>query len=1143
MKKLQRMVLVQFFLYDTIELSIGGHVAFLGGNGSGKTSILDGIQIAMLGAHGTYFAPNAQSVGTHGGGRRSPRSIRDYCLGVVDDTGDAGGKLDRKRDSAITYITLVFEDDTTFEPVSIGVCLRASVDDPNHEVLGMYVLPGLGLTLADHIEKSDGGDVPLHWTDFAAALRGRYKDLQRTPYFTTQPMNYIGEMLHALQPKAKSINPRDYLKVFNKSVLLRNIDSVDLFVRDYVIEPQVIDRKKAKTQIEHFKQLNALLQQVKQQIEDLRGIRAKYEEVKKYATRIASLKALESIYAIEEVQNDCTARKKSIANLFCTRRLSQTAYKNILEREGEAKEAYDRAEKALSAVPGVQTFADKSLLLKEHESSLASASRRIEANLSKVAKVLHDVVEYKVLPSRQKTIKDIDRKLGHHANRFKQGHVKDIDNPMVAALELFEQCKIDLDAAETEVVVAKKKAEDALTKLTGMVKNAEKGGVRISDDVAKIIARLHTHGIEAVPVCNLVEVRQRDWQLAIETYLKGNREALVVTPGREREAIAIIRKMPDQDNPFVARVVQPYHLRDQRWDESNTSLVGNLLVSENAIALSYLRALFGSMKCVETEEELEKNSRALTIDGMLSANFTTRRMRLFRPEELLFGKRMTHAEKIKLQDELGEANTEYSNADRACRQIGDIKKAIMNLGDLSDLARRISDDAVQAVESQAKQFEVEREIKSLDLGDYEPLRDAKREKEVVWQDLQGQSKDRFKELTTTEAQLRSQISALITARTGRDRVIMLRSPAQSHEDVDANVIDDYRATIDTDYRGRSYADKMASCETRIKRAEQEVDPIKTEAIQSFDRYVSHNDITLGGELAHWRTSLEWVQVEEKRLVDTELVQRDGDVKKARVAAEEAFRNDVAVRMKESIDKMRGTISDINKTLATCPAFTNGERYKFEVKPAETHKAIYNYIMQAGETNELDMFALGNDSHVAIMDLLDQVEGDDKGGNPLDDYRLLFTFDLVISRDGRKDTVLSKRLGVGSNGEHRAPFYVIAAAAMAAAYRIDAGKHSTGAGVMLLDEAFYGMDQQNSLAAGRFLDSIGLQMIMAAPEADHSKLAPMLDTIYELNRFQMDVFVDPVKIKEPAHRLLTSDMPSEHPDLIARMVEIIQAEKV
>lgn len=87
MKRLQRLVLVQFFLYDAVELDINGHVAFLGQNGSGKTSLLDAIQIAMLGGHGNYLAFNTQSVGSTGGGKRNPRSIKDYCLGVVDDTG------------------------------------------------------------------------------------------------------------------------------------------------------------------------------------------------------------------------------------------------------------------------------------------------------------------------------------------------------------------------------------------------------------------------------------------------------------------------------------------------------------------------------------------------------------------------------------------------------------------------------------------------------------------------------------------------------------------------------------------------------------------------------------------------------------------------------------------------------------------------------------------------------------------------------------------------------------------------------------------------------------------------------------------------------------------------------------------------
>lgn len=1141
MKKLQRVVLVQFFLYDAIELSIGGHAAFLGQNGSGKTSILDGIQIAMLGAHGNYLAFNTQSVGTHGGGRRNPRSIRDYCLGVIDDTGEGGGRLDRKRDTALTYISLVFEDDETFEPVSIGVCLRASAEEPGHEVQGMYVLPGTSLTLSDHIEQSDDGDVPLHWSDFTAAIRARYKGMKRTPYLTAQPTDYIREMLHALQPKAKSINPRDYLKVFNKSVLLRNIESVDVFVRDYVIEPQSIDRRKAKAQIEHFKQLNNLLQQVKQQIADLSEIRTKYEEVKKYAVRAASIKALEATYAIDEAQRNCQARKESIYGLFRTRRLNKVACKDMQYQVNAARNAYDQAQQDLAAVPGAQALTDKMLLKDGYEKTLAMARRRIEPVLARIAGVIHDLADHRVLPDRQRAIKEIKRDLDHQMNRFEQDHVKDIDKPIVAAIDLLTECKSELEAVEANAITAKKSAEEALASLMGQVKNADKGGAPISDDVAKIIVRLNEHGIEADPVCNLVQVTRPEWQPAIETYLKSNREALVVTPGREREAVAIIRKLPERDNPFAARVVQPYHLRDQRWDESNSKLVGNLLSGENAVALSYLRAIFGTMKCVETEEELEKNTRALTVDGMLSANFATSRMRLLPQGSLLFGKRMTHAEQESIRQKLERANEDHRLANLECDHIANIKKAILGLGDLSDIALRIHEDVSQATESQANVFDVDRVIESIDLGDIEPLRVAKQEKEVAWKNLEGELNTKNKAVAGTEGSLRSEIASLVAARKTRNAVIAAKSPALSHEDVDRNVLDDYRSDIDTTYAGKPYSERMVSCDNRIKRAEQDADPIKADAISLLDRYLARNSITLGGETAHWRTALTWVKDEGQRLTDTELVQREDDVKEARAAAEEAFRNDVAVRMRESIVQMDTTIKAINKTLATCPAFSNGERYKFEVKPAEAHKAIHDYIMEAGNKAGVDMFALGDQTHLAIMQLLDDAEADAKGSNPLDDYRTLFTFDLVISRDGRKDTVLSKRLGVGSNGEHRAPFYVIAGAAMAAAYRIDAGKHSTGAGLMLLDEAFYGMDQQNSLAAARFLDSIGLQMIMAAPEADHSKLAPMLDTIYELNRFEMDIYVDQVKIKEPAHRLLTSDMPSEHPDLIARMVESIQAE--
>lgn len=1143
MKKLQRLILVQFYLYDAEELPIGGHAAFLGQNGSGKTSVLDAIQIAMLGAHGNYLAFNTQSVGSHGSGRRNPRSVRDYCLGVVDDTGEAGGQMDRKRDNALTYVTLVFEDDVTFEATSIGVCIRASADRLGHEVLGMYVLPGLKLSLSDHLERGEAEDLPLHWPDFEAAVRAQFSAMRRTPFFTTQPMSYIGEMLHALQPKAKSINVRDYLKVFQKSVRLRNIESVDVFVRDYVVEPQSIDRRRARIQIEHFKELNDVLDRVKQQIEDLSVIETGYANVRKYVVRAVTIKALASIYAADERQHEYRKKNNSIRNLFKDRHTAKSTNSLLLEQVNGAKQSYDTAQEALLTKPGAQVLKEKLALKDAHELNFSNGCRRIRSDMTRIAGAIHDLARHKALPDRQHEIKGADQNLAHQSNRFEQGHIRGIAESLATATSLLKECTPALEHAEIAAKNGEEVAQGILSSLMGQVKNAEKDGAPINDDVARIIQRLSEFGIEADPVCSLVLITDAAWQPAIETYLKTNRESLVVSEGREREAISIIRALPERDNPFAAKVIQPYHLRDHRWDESDMQLVGNLLVSENKVALTYLRSLLGSMRCVQTEDELEKNSRALTLDGMLSANFTTSRMRLYSPDKLLFGKRLTHVEKMALQTNVAKAIEELAWVESQRKVIEELKNDVLRLGDLDEIQRRVTDDVAQAIKDQTQVFELGELINTMDTGEWGQLKEEVRSKKELWEQIDQEQRRKENELAGIETKLRGMIPELFSSRKLRNEAMISLEITLKSEDVDEMVLERVRGDIEVAAPQGSYADWIRLCQNRIDVAERNADDAKLEAIQPFQRYLDKHGISLGRELISWRNALVWVQGEAQRLIDTELVEREEQVKAARERAEEAFRNDIAVRMRESIIQMNTTIADINKTLTVCPCFSNGEKYKFQVNTADTHKALHDYIVKVGTDAELDMHSLGDQTHQVIMKLLDDSGTDARDDNPLDDYRTLFNFDLVISRSGRKDTVLSKRLGVGSNGEHLAPFYVIAGAAMTAAYRIDSGKPNTGAGLMLLDEAFYGMDQQNSLAAGRFLNSIGLQMIMAAPEADHSKLAPMLDTIFEINRFEMDVFIDPIKVKEPTRRLLTSDMPSEHPDLVTQMIEAMQTEPI
>ena len=146
MRKLTKMHLVQysFWDYETFNLHVDG-TAFIGPNGAGKTSLLDAIQIALLGAHGQYTQFNPQSI------YKDRRTVRDYALGMIRSGDASKGVITRKRDEALSYISLVFEGDTPEDCVSCGVCIHAQATEKQHRVLGLYVLPGVRLQLDHHL--------------------------------------------------------------------------------------------------------------------------------------------------------------------------------------------------------------------------------------------------------------------------------------------------------------------------------------------------------------------------------------------------------------------------------------------------------------------------------------------------------------------------------------------------------------------------------------------------------------------------------------------------------------------------------------------------------------------------------------------------------------------------------------------------------------------------------------------------------------------------------------------------------------------------------------------------------------------------------------------------------------------------------
>lgn len=1129
MIRLKKVIMVQFYLYEAIELDITGHAAVLGPNGSGKTSLLDAIQIVFMGAHGGYLAFNAQS-----SGGRNKRSVREYCLGLIRHGEEPNAPTDRKRDFAATYISLVFGDESNGKVFSAGVSLHASANDRDHKVNGLYVLPGIELALADHLETNGEDRLPLQWSDFAQSAKRMAASVGYTPSIQTQPEAYIREFLHQLQPQARYIDSREFLKAFKNSMRLRDIESVDDFVRKHIIDEQRIDRRRATEQIEEFRKLRQLVDQVEGQIRDLDVLNSKFKNVRREYRRASTLKALAAIYETENAGAEVSQLEDSLTTH--REELTESHQRLVTARAAYETKDAEFIESSRHQDPSVRELEAFERLKQQSGASELQARSQLIKLTDRLVRIVRLAHATEVFGTHHRSISDAAQNLERTHSQIAQGALSLAGTGLSGAVTVADNLRTDLGNALEQAREAQRLAQQAFTGTRAAHAHLEKGGTNISEVTARLIEQLDEVGIKATPVCELVNVKDPSWQPVIESFLASNRESLFIQPGRERDAVKFVRSLPSSQRPYGVTIIQPSHLNTKPWVDRDGVLVGTLLEGKNTIALTYLRSQFRTMRRAETEEELERYDRALTIDGMLSARGGTRAIRLLTAHQLLLGMKANADQEREAAGRVQLAAAALAQASSAFNSLNDLQQEILSV---RESAAALPETLARCEEARRGLAEANNQLARLDHGrilELRAQRDALEKERKELGELRDQWNNRVISLNTVIATEEKSLG-LLRKKAGELADIEVKLCA--HEDFDPEILDQQRQRLDD----LDVADpvRIQRARTDAENARTRADSLNSQTLPEFVRYIDTHGIAVLEERGDWRLAHVWTAEESTRLKQSQLIQYREQAERARDAAEIAFRKDIAIRLRESIQRMRLSLKALDATLACCPPFSNGERYRFEAKPAENYKSIYQFIMNAAEEDGQDSLFKAQDAvQDRIIELLEQQANPDaaRTPNPLDDYRLLFTFDLLIEKDNQIISRLSKRIGTGSNGEHRTPFYVIAGAALAAAYRIAPGKKAEGAALMLLDEAFHGMDHQNAIAAGDFLSALGLQLVMAAPETDYGKLGSLCDTVFDIARDNLNVFIEPSQMKEEGKELLQSDLPSKHPELVQMKLDAV-----
>lgn len=1132
MKKLVAIRLVQFFLYEKLDLSVGRFCGVFGLNGSGKSSLLDAVQIVMLGGsarRGSGVVFNAQADESNS----NTRSIRSYCLGQHGEGACA-------RQDATTYITLVWNDTETREIISTGLCIAASSQRDDHEVLGRYIL-GFDLSLNDHLELIDGEERPRDWGAFREQLRQRNGQLHQGASHGDEILFYDADrfgraMLLLLRGNNGPAQIDAFRQAFRFGLRMRFDQSIDHIVRQQVLEAKPTDIQRFKEVFSGFKDLADKVAAVKAKVEKAISIDKVFDDAERRARHAVTWGALGKASAFE-ASNEAVALAESAE--ADAHRVLREATQQEASAAHEATAAADQAATSASKRDQHASHADRSLL----ESLLTGASERAVRNrgevripLTALAKLLRECADCRLLSKSAQQARVASDGLSRLLEKEVLADRSEVERGSRQALEAAAAAANEFFEVRSDLARQLKDAQGSLRALEDNRARVGGGKAALDPHVGKLKGLLGDAGIDAVPVCDLVRIDDPAWQPVIEAYLgPANLQALLVDEDREGAAFGVYRRSA----VYGAKVVLPSRYEQRRSPRSGS--VAEMVRGNSATAVNFLRAKFGDTMCAETETEFFACSSALTKDGMLLANGDLDRLRPV-PAALFKIGAVSQSAAATLNSEIAKARQEVQRIERAEDTAKRLYDSLTPFGPIGERLSALMASFDQAATEDAEAAQHRARLNELDTEEYRTLVSLAETAAETARVKQSEANAAAAARGRAEAALAARVEA--TAKAKELQVIAgeAATAARSDSDFDHDFFSEQWDKL-LAAKGGELSAMVPLCESRADSARRDSLTKQNIAQGGLTEYfLAFQDEFLPADRREdWRSTAAWLKDRIAFLDGTRLKEYEKQMVTALEAARSTFRNDVAVRLNERLQWLKDTFDRMNAALRAAPAFTNGERYLFKRTTRPGYAKLLKFVQDVADYGPTDDLLGGAGEMPAEFEQLmkDKASAESRAErSPLDDYREFYDFDIEVVRDdprtGARRTVglLSKRVGSGSGGEHRAPLYVMAGAAMASAYRLENGDDS-GLRLLLLDEAFVKMDPRNITATMRYFEELGLQVFMASTGDALGTLTAFLDRYYDIMRDPEVnvVLLEGHSIDERTRELFRSDLPEFHPELV------------
>lgn len=1064
---------------------------FSGKSGSGKSTVMDAIQVILYGS----FSPNFLNKAADDAKNR--RSVLSYLRGEQKD-----GSANRKDCDFCSVIALEIEDTGTHITTCIGIAFEVRKSDSEIKKFVYFSHSGK-MPESEYLTEQgvcySNQEIKKLVSARAKSDDNRGKGEVNRIYGSKEA--YLGTLYDVI---LGYIDQNRFITMEKSAIALKMTNGTGQFIRDYMFPKNTSNTiATISEQLDSYRQIKEKIEDLRKRIELLSEIQASGKELVRLQTDIVRAEAMIRCIGIEDLRARIQAAEDDKRNLA---EKQEQCKKKVQELSASREEAQQK----LIQVSADLKASDLGGKQQQYE-ELDERSRMLADNTRQWQKILQGMKNWE----EDDVITDyISNPVLNMIAELNQGRVTE---------ELCQNLHLKIESAKQNIEDEVEDYRDQRREIGKQLKEKK----RLVDDMkhdrkpydenlrsarsalSQQLSDRYGQTVKVQIFADLFDVQEEEWKNAIEGRMGRLKHSLITEPQYAHEAAVLFRNMKQYEN---VDLINSKAIADSKPDCMEGSLYEAVKTQEAYVDVCLKRYLGHIIKC-RSVEELEQVRDGVTPDCYSYSNFIFRHLKKKDyTTRACIGRRVSKARLAEYEKDVEELSRQEMQLDDLLRRLKEARD-FECLKDEPSHYVKLSRAGEELARVNKKKMELEETIRSLREGAYKELE----EKE---QSLQKQVKMVQEELDQTQGEL---------ARLG-SRIGELSGENESRRQQLEEKLQGYVPNEALEQEVWELLKKQSGQAVINRKKAQVADLEEKEQAQAETLRAARNRYIFAypaGPFNGAETSNEaYEKLLEKYLTDFEPAYEEEFEKKC-ASIYKSLRENVIATIHGDIKAAKRHAYEINRLLRE----TNfsDSTYQIKIEPAKNENGQFFDMLMAEELDSKNLDNAGFDGQISFGEdaFYQKYEQKiklltDKFMPPKDedehlraqkrkemeqyaDYRNYLSFSMfeqVTDEHGNviRENFVDDMAGRDSGGEGQNPKYVALLAGFAMLY-MQQSKRDSKIKLVLLDEAFSKMDQERSAVCLKYARKMDLQLIVCVPDERLQSLIRNVDCVYGFRRYQ------------------------------------------